>query len=208
MKIHKVILNTNDIIEQKEFYFEKLELPIVEETDFEITFQAGETLLTFQLVAYPVAAYHFAFNIPSKSLNDAKAFLDRQEIHLVEDPKTEETEFRFESWKADAIYFYDGGQNIVEFIARENISDHSDKFKILNVSEIGVPVEDVVEAKKSFVQTYGYQEYDAENTPENFCAIGDEEGLIIFVSNERPWFPTMIPAINDEVEIEVDVEEL
>lgn len=204
MKIQQVILNTNHLLEVEEFYGEFLECKVLKMNDFEIDLQTGNSILSFQLVEYPVPAYHFAFNIPKGTLAHAKKFLESKEINLIHDPETELDEFEFKDWNAKSIYFFDPGMNIVELIERDSVATSSSGFKLLSISEVGVPVENVTATAENFCNENGVSLYEKDKPTENFTAVGDEEGMVIFVKEERFWFPTNIPAINDELEILIE----
>ena len=66
--------------------------------------------------------------------------------------ETGKDEFESKSWNSDSVYFKDAAGNVLEFIARHNlknaVEEEFDSSQILNVSEIGLPSEDVVELGK------------------------------------------------------------
>ncbi len=66
----------------------------------------------------------FAFNIPENQFREAKAWLaSRVEIAR---PNGSDEIF-YDDWNAHAVYFPDPGGNLVEFIARHNLPDRSER---------------------------------------------------------------------------------
>ncbi len=97
--------------------------------------------------------------------------------------------FEFKDWQARAVYFFDPDGNILEFIGRERLRGEDHPGKIWSISEFGLQVDSVVEARRRFGLTaFGEATSD-------FAAVGDDHGLLILVSLEREWFPhTGVPA--------------
>ena len=95
-----------------------------------------------------------------------------------------ETLFDFANWNAHAIYFTDPDGNIAELIARHTLpSSRRDSFEILGISEIGLVTDDV----PGTVAQLGLPAY-RQGSPQ-FQPVGDEEGLLILVQRDRPWYP-------------------
>ena len=189
MKIKELILFTNKLDLQIDFYATVLELPIVISTPEYTSFKIGESILTFKY-RKNTTPYHFAFNIPSNKEKEALYWLkERVDILSFDDKEI----IDFSSWNAKAIYFYDLDKNIVEFISRKNIDLISEqKFsskEIYNISEIGIHSENIEETFQKLNNINESTIYSGDL--ERFCAIGDENGLFIVVnSNLKKWFPT------------------
>jgi catechol-2,3-dioxygenase len=203
MKIVELQLETHCLEELKQFYTEILELPLLEERKRTFSFQAGATKIRFCQAEPPEKPfYHFAFNIPENQLKEAKKWLSGRTTLIEKDGRDE---FRFENWNADAVYFYDPGGNIVEFIARHSLTNRSDeKFSaqsILCVSEIGYVVEDVRLFSEHIKEELNLELWDGDE--QQFAAVGDEEGLLIVVPVNRGWFPVDKPAEIHPVTVDV-----
>ncbi len=203
MKILEIQLQTHRPDELKRFYREKLGLSIIREHKRSFTIQAGASKIRFENAdADDEPFYHFAFNIPENQLADAKHWLSSRVKLFTQDGQDE---FRFASWNADSVYFYDPAGNIVEFIARHNLNNATDVpfsgKSILCVSEIGHPVDNVrlfsehIRRELQLKLWYGDER--------KFAAVGDEEGLFIIVEKERPWYPVNKPA--EDYPLSVDV---
>lgn len=189
MEIKKLILFTNNIAKQKKFYSEILELEeIKSHPDYEISFRVGNSILKF-IQSNESTPYHFAINIYSNQEQEALLWL-KERVSILTDGKTEIQNFK--SWNAKAIYFYDEDKNIVEFIARKNLNQISRKAfnskTFLEISEIGIPTKSIEKIYKKLNQEIGLSIYSGDF--DEFCAIGDEKGLIICVDQiKKRWFP-------------------
>lgn len=189
MKIEELILFTNKLDAQIDFYTTILELPIEISTPEYTSFNIGNSILTFKYKK-DATPYHFALNIPSNKEKEALYWLkERVDILSFDDKEI----IDFSSWNAKAIYFYDLDNNIIEFISRKNLELNFDqKFSsksIINISEVGLVSNEI---ELMFNKLYGINKLDVYSGDfEQFCAVGDEEGLFIIVNNKlRKWFPT------------------
>src|SRR5262245_11446066 len=144
MNITRLELLTKNLVTQRDFYFDVLELSVQLSTET-LEVQAGKTKLIFQAQSDFDSAYHFAFNIPENQFRAAKEWISNR-IPLLKD-ETRKDEFASESWNSNSVYFKDAAGNVLEFIARHDLKNavegDFDSRQILNVSEIGLPSEDV-----------------------------------------------------------------
>jgi catechol-2,3-dioxygenase len=176
---------------QRDFYAGVLGLPAVEATPGILSLRAGSSRLTFRQAPDGWSGvYHFAFNIPENQFREAKSWLSGR-VALIKDA-TGADEFRFESWNAHSVYFYDPAGNILELIARHNLENSSNKpfgdESLLAVSEIGLATEDVPGTVRLLQKELGAGIYDGAGS-DMFTAVGDEHGLVIVVKRSRAWFP-------------------
>ena len=202
MEILRLKIFSKNIEKQGLFYQEKLGLPLLKKTSQAIHFQIGNSILEIQekLHATP---YHFAINIPSNQEDQALNWL-KERVAILKDVDAEIQDFDF--WNAKAIYFYDADNNIVEFIARKNLANSSDKAfsidSLLEISEIGVPTNNIEQVYQQINTLTDLEIYDGNL--ERFCAIGDEHGLFIAINkNVKDWFPTNDKAYTSEFEMEL-----
>lgn len=190
MNIQKLELLTVDLQAQKDFYTGLLELP-VELTSSGLTIHAGETMLLFsQVPANFDGAYHFAFNIPENQYQNAKDWIASR-LSLLRD-QTGREDFHSPTWDSDSVYFSDPAGNVLEFIARHTlhnaVDDGFDSRRILNVSEIGLPSENVIGLAGELCTRLGLSVYKQEPN-ENFTPVGDDTGLFILPIRDRIWMP-------------------
>ena len=200
-------LPTQDLIAQQDFYSQVLELPVhLSAENLEV--KAGRTTLVFtQAEADFEGAYHFAFNIPENQLRAAKAWISER-IPLLHDENGQD-EFASESWNSQSIYFKDVGGNVLEFIARHNLKNPAeaefDSAQILNVSEIGLPSENVIAFAADLCSKLDIAVFKQEPN-EAFTPVGDDHGLFILAIKNRVWIPNSgVPARLLPVQVIVDV---
>jgi catechol-2,3-dioxygenase len=189
MRINRLILYTAQLEEQTSFYKDILGFKLMEKTEDHSSFKIGTSILSFYF-RETSTPYHFAFNIPSNQIKEALAWL-KQRVEILTDDMKEIQQFN--DWNAEAIYFYDKDNNIVEFIARKNLKIESNNpFRpesLLCISEIGLPVNNMERTFHHINQVKPLPIYSGDF--EVFCAAGDENGLFIILNKEkRRWFPT------------------
>ena len=196
MKIPELQLLSSNIPQTKKFYHEILGMPIIQADDLSIKISAGKSTLHFNKVNNHNPFYHFAFNIPANKFDEAFAWADNK-LELIPITPTS-TIANFKNWNAKAFYFYDNNQNIVEFIARsdlDNISDKSfDGSSVFSISEIGIVVDNAKEYSKKLLKDHGLNYFSRQPPQDDFVAIGDDNGLFIVVNNKRNWYPTSKPS--------------
>ena len=104
----------------------------------------------------------------------------------------------FETWNANAVYFYDNNNNLLEFIARKDLNNSETEIfnskQILNISEIGIVKKNPLEFGNQLIEKYGLNLFEKNQNSEMFTAIGDDNGILIIVKANRNWYPTEIPA--------------
>lgn len=190
MRIQQLELLTVDLNAQKDFYANILELP-TELTSFGLVVQTGATKILFtQAPAHFDGAYHFAFNIPENQYVSAKNWISAR-ISLLQD-KTGTEDFPSVNWNSDSVYFLDAAGNVLEFIARHNLGNAAsgdfDSSQILNVSEIGLPSENVIGFANELCAQLGVSVFKQEPN-ESFTPVGDDDGLLILPIQNRIWMP-------------------
>jgi len=186
MIIERLELLTANLEATKSFYQDVLELQLVEDKEDAFTVQAGATRIRFEETgAYDRPSYHFALNIPENKFREAKSWIQSR-VQLIQEG---DDEVFFTSWNAHSLYFEDPSGNIVEFIARHNLSNAIPRSynsgEINGVSEIGVVVDEVIPFVRS-LNEIGLPNWKEGN--EGFTPVGDERGLLIVVKKGRPWF--------------------
>jgi catechol-2,3-dioxygenase len=204
LKINSLTLYTSALEKQVNFYSNTLGLIPINYSSSFAEFKTGRTILKF-VQRQNATPYHFAINIPANKDAEALAWL-KQRAEILKSGNDELIDFK--NWNAKSIYFYDHDKNIVEFIARKNlVTQTKEAFgvnQLLEVSEIGMPVEDVGAAFGEIntiakVEIY-YGSFD------KFCAAGDEYGLFIIINkNRKKWFPTNDEAFSSDFILEGEI---
>lgn len=172
-----------------DFYSNALELSVhASSTRLEV--KAGRTDLVFFKTDGFDGAYHFAFNIPENQILAAREWLAPRAPFLKDERGNDH--FHHEGWNADAVYFKDPAGNILEFIARHDLSnavdEDFDSDQILNVSEIGLPSQDVIAFANELCSRLGLSVFKGEPNA-NFTPVGDNDGLFILPMENRIWYP-------------------
>ena len=190
MNIQKLELLSVDLLAQRDFYANILELS-AELNPSGLAVQAGGTGILFKQAPSDFeGAYHFAFNIPENQFQAAKKWLASR-IPLLRD-KSGREDFESENWNSDSIYFFDAAGNVLELIARHTLRNgvegDFDSRQILNISEIGLPSENVIGFANELSGRLGLSVYKQEPN-EAFTPVGDEQGLLILPIKDRIWMP-------------------
>jgi hypothetical protein len=207
MNITYLELPARDLMTQRDFYSQVLELPVELSAD-RLELKAGKTTLAFIRAETDFAgAYHFAFNIPENQFPAAKEWLSNR-ILLLKDESGKD-EFTSENWNSNSFYFKDAAGNVPELIARHNLRNavkrDFDSYQILNVSEIGLPSEDVIGLANELCARLGISVFQQEPN-ETFTPVGDDNGLLILPVKNRIWIPNSgVPAKLLPVKVKVYV---
>lgn len=192
MNILEIEIQTDDLKETDFFYSDILGLQLVNKEHNSISFLAGKSTLTFVKSNRLNPKYHFAFNIPNNKLDEAIIWV-MPKLTLIETPGPGIIA-NFEAWNARAIYFYDNNKNIIEFIARFDLENSTDKpfdiSSIQSISEIGIVTDTPLKLADKLVRDNNIDFFSKGPKSENFVAIGDDNGLFIVAETNRKWYPT------------------
>jgi catechol-2,3-dioxygenase len=212
MHFREVILQTASIHRTKLFYHKTLELPVTNETDDTISFQAGDSVLTFKAVTGQKPFYHIAFNITNNKFSDSFEWMNNKlDILPMENGLPIAV---YPEWNAESFYFYDNNGSILEFISRFDLPSYSpapfSPADIKEISEVGIAAGNVKETAEELNKSYQIPYFSKSKPSEHFTVLGDDHGLFIITSTGRPWVPTNKPAqhfpiivITDEGKIEL-----
>ena len=196
MNIAYLELPTKDLHAQWEYYSSVLELPVrMFEASLEVI-AGGTTLLFTKADPGFDGAYHFAFNIPENQFQASKKWIASR-IPLLADVEGKD-EFESKTWTSHSVYFKDAAGNVLEFIARHNLKNavegEFDSSQILNISEIGLPSDDVIVWANELCTKLNIPVFKQEPN-ENFTPVGDDNGLLILPHTNRIWIPNSgVPA--------------
>lgn len=195
MNIHEVQLLCADISQTRYFYHHTLGMDILYEDDLTLKLSAGLSTLVFKKDDTAGAIYHFAFNIPSNQFSQAHQWAGAN-LPLIP-VKDGDTVANFVNWNAKAFYFFDNNGNIVEFIARFDLDNHSDKpfdgSSVCSISELGIVTSAAGPYAEQLINEFGLNYFHRQPPGDGFIALGDDDGLFIIVNEHRPWYPTNRP---------------
>lgn len=209
MNLQEIALLTDNLRETETFYTEVLALEVCSRDGFSISFRAGQSILTFSESDNEHPRYHFAFNIPCNQLEEALAWTS-QRVAIITNHDGEQIT-SFDSWNAKSVYFYDNNGNVLEFIARFDLQNPSEKpftaGSIVCISEIGIVTDHPLElADKLISEQASWFEKGAKS--DQFAILGDDNGLFIIVGTGRNWYPTHVPATRHRTRIKVEIDGL
>ncbi len=194
MRIEDVHLYSPDLQAQKAFYGQTLGFP-VEMEEQRLRVETGKNRLYFYPCDGLATLYHFAFLIPTGSLEGAMDFLKAKGLSLLTYHDSEIIHFPH----GRAIYFEDADRNIAEFIERPLIQGSSHKAfdiqEVIRLNEISTCTRDTLSLAESLTTDYGIKALHTERFDTDFCWVGDHEGVILVAREGRHWLPTQRPAI-------------
>ncbi len=200
MKIARLDIKTKDLWKQHEFYSKTLGLKTYKSSGNSFEVQTGSSIL--KLTEDPsFTPYHIAFHIPSAIEKEALQWV-KQRVEILKNDKKEIVDFS--AWNAMSLYFYDADKNIMEFISRKDLYLPDTKifseYSILAIAEIGLATADIPDKFQILNRKCGLEKFDGNF--ENFCAVGDDEGLIITIDKDKKnWFPTNDEAFVSDFEL-------
>ncbi|WP_077962493.1 VOC family protein [Ensifer adhaerens] len=187
MRISRLILPASDVSKSAAFFRDVLELP----TDGN-SIQVGRSeIQLIPAVEEAPRGVHLAFNVPYERFDTAVAWL-KGRTSLQREPDGGECFALEGDWQSRSIYF-DGPDNaVLELIGRRRLRDSARNRPFSGadlscLSEVGVPSDDVDGMVAEAAWTFGVGTIGPASS--SFAAIGDDEGLLIVVAPNRPWFP-------------------
>lgn len=198
MQIRKIILQTVYLQTLKEFYSSALGLP-VNFADEKLQITIGESKLIFTEAKQSEPFYHFAINIPANKIEQAKAWLENKvQLLWIDDYQSDIADFV--TWNAKSVYFFDPAGNVLEFIARFDLDNETDRpfspQQLLSISEIGLVFNDAAFEQKTgeLLKSYSLSYFIKQPPLPKFRAVGDDRGLFVIVPQHRNWYPTDKPS--------------
>jgi len=149
VRILELRLTARNLKRQRAFYTGVLGLRVVGESSTHVTVQAGVSRLRFEVAEREAGVYHLAFTVPANRLTQARGWLLAHTRLLTQGAQDR---FTSESWNAEQVYFEDAEGNVLELIARHELSNRSavpfGPAALLSISEIGYAVPDVAATAK------------------------------------------------------------
>ncbi|UDM79889.1 hypothetical protein [Vagococcus fluvialis] len=191
MEIVKARLLTNFFNETLYFYQTKLGFTIKNQTATTFEIEIGKDLIEFtesHLEEDPF--YHFAFDIPAGSFEEAKQWLQRKVDLSTEGGNDQIT---FDILDSSSVYFEDPSGNIVEFIERRKTNPKSDvEFSaksIQGISEMSFIVDEKLEVANELLNYDVKGMFNSEVKADGLSFMTDQENkvFILLVNPGRKW---------------------
>ena len=190
MQITHAQISVPDAHATANFFEQVLGLPTSRDSA-RASIQVGASRLELDTDAGVVGHHHLAFLIPDTSFGAAKRLLlDR--VSLLQADGRDEIEASG-PWNARSLYFEAPDGTVLELIARRDLVTPTRGLgpaDVLSISEVGVAVTDVSDAVLSLARSAAIGLYAQTMPGADFSPVGDIDGLLILVSEGRPWFPT------------------
>jgi hypothetical protein len=212
MKIRKLDLQTAFLKTLQEFYSSVLQLQVDQPDERKIKIKIGDSDLIFTETATGEPFYHYAINIPSNKIEEAKGWLSTKvKLLWMDDYKNDIADFV--NWRARSVYFYDPAGNIVELIARFELNNFVTgaftSSQLLSLNEVGLVFTDENFEKEimSLENSYSLSYFDKQPPLPKFRAMGDDQGLFVIVPEHRNWYPTDKPSRTFPMIVEFDNKE-
>ncbi|MCM2137938.1 VOC family protein [Vagococcus fluvialis] len=191
MEIVKTRLLTNFFNETLDFYQTKLGFTIKNQTATTFEVEIGKDLIEFTESHLEEAPfYHFAFDIPAGSFEEAKQWLQRK-VNLSTEGGNDQ--ITFDILDSSSVYFEDPSGNIVEFMERRKTNPKSDvEFSaksIQGISEMSFIVDEKLEVANELLN-YGIRGmFNSEVKADGLSFITDQENkvFILLVNPGRKW---------------------
>lgn len=191
MRIAKASLLTNFFNETLDFYQTKLGFTIKNQTATTFEVKIGKDLIEFTESHLEEAPfYHFAFDIPAGSFEEAKQWLQRKVDLSTEGGNDQIT---FDILDSSSVYFEDPSGNIVEFIERRKTNPKSDvEFSaksIQGVSEMSFIVDEKLEVANELLNYDIKGMFNSEVKADGLSFMTDQENkvFILLVNPGRKW---------------------
>lgn len=208
MRITALAIYSQDVPRLIQHCRDLIGLTLLNQAETSATFQIGWSRFTLQHTVSPLpTVYHIAFGITPNSIIGAKTWLENRTALLRDGSGG--TQFTFSEGEANAIYWKDPDDNILELVAPvdEARPAHDTSFTsddIVGVSEIGIPTDDVITYANQLTEQHGIHPYRTVN--DSFTPMGsDVYGRLIVVKSARLWFPELIaPALPLPLSVEID----
>ena len=184
------------LAEVAQFYESALALPVTGP----LAFRVGETELELR-PSRDEPFYHFALLVPGDRFDAALEWAQTCTTLLPEP----DTVFDFDFWDAQACYFHDPAENIVELIAHRAIapSEKAGRFRpdeLVGVSEVGLVGDPPTLAA-------GLREVGLElwsGNLEELAFVGEQARTFILAPERRGWLPIARPAEPHAVEAVIE----
>lgn len=200
MEIRELKIYSSRIDEQKEFYKNVLGFQCKRNSDTKLCLQTKENTLIIEK-SEKCFYYHFAFLIPTGTVQNAINFLESRDIELLLLNKKKIIHFK----TGKSIYFYDKDENTVEFIERPSLNYPSKETfsinDIIKLNEIGLPTLEPIKTANSLMKQFGIKPININDFSESFCWVGDFNGVIIVVKEGRNWLPTDKPGVVNDFSV-------
>lgn len=187
MRITQLTLPASDVSKSAAFFRDVLELPTAAGS---VQVGWSEIRLVSAIGDAPHGV-HMAFNVPYDRFDAAIEWL-KERTPLQHEPDSGQCFVLEGHWQSKSVYFDGPDNSVLELIGRRRLTGPSGKrpfsgADLCCLSEVGLPAEDVGSVVAEAARTFGVATLGPASP--GFAAIGSDQGLLIAVAPNRPWFP-------------------
>lgn len=189
----------------KQVYATRLGLPIVRESNDQVTFALTPfTTLCFYLSNSPIAPVHFAIQVPYSSFRESVDIIRQSGLLIASWPDGHEIDETPEhgAYGGRNLYFRDGDGNLLELIAHsyipEDVIPAYGPLKALYLREIGFPVQSVSKFRSWLEDEFAFRSKDPD---EQFSFVVSGTAHAVVVDYRRPWIPIAMRALQPNMHV-------
>ncbi|MEU4195541.1 VOC family protein [Kribbella sp. NPDC026611] len=191
MKIREVAITVRRLDAAASFYRDVLRMPVEEEPD-RVTVRVGRSRLVIVRGEQFEGVHHVAFGISPHDFDHARAWL-KGRVDLIPAGGSEVI-IGPAGWDSRSVYFLGPEDILLEFIARQADAGlpatDGQVPRPFSISEIGISVPDTAAAVGEVTRALRLPTFPPQQP--GFAPVGDHDGLLIVVDQNREWFPTQV----------------
>ena len=204
MRIRQVTLTVQDLQAHARYYGDVLLLPVRTDDDRVVVEVGDSRVVLTRGPAFP-GVHHLAFGIAPADFETARTWL-RPRVSLLA-PGGDDVVPGPPGWDSRSLYFTGPEDVVLELIARDAHGDEPPTGggvpRLLHLSEVGLSVPDVPAAVRVLGDRLDLPPYPPQGP--RFAPVGDADGLLVLVEDDRVWFPTEgLRAARGPVEVVLD----
>ncbi|TCC37407.1 VOC family protein [Kribbella capetownensis] len=191
MKIREVVVTSHNLDAAATFYRDVLKMP-VEKEPARVLVTIGRSRLVIARGEQFDGVHHLAFGISPHAFDHAHAWL-KSRVALIR-AGGDDVIIGPAGWDSESVYFLGPDDTLLEFIARQADAGvpaaDGDVPRPVSISEIGISVPDTSAAVGVVTAATGLPTFPPQER--DFAPVGDHDGLLIIVDQDRVWFPTQV----------------
>ncbi|MFT4228828.1 MAG: hypothetical protein QM602_00900 [Microbacterium sp.] len=189
MLITAVTIGTSAVDALEEFHRDALQLPVDRVDDATIEVRTGTGTVRYEQRARSAGAHHLAFSFAPEDFERAREQLaTRVDLLLCDGSPVIAGP---SGWDSRSVYFTAPDGLILEYIAHEGHRGRGTSAPVpvpLGIAEVGIGVEDVPATVRELTGL-GLTPFPPQGPA--FAPVGDIDGMLIVVDQDRPWFPEL-----------------
>ncbi|MCO5224420.1 MAG: VOC family protein [Thermomicrobiales bacterium] len=187
MLLTNVRIGTTNVSALERFHREVLQLPVTNISDTTIDVEIGPGVVRYEQRDEFSGAHHLAFSVAPEDFDQVRSFLsERVDLLRVGDSSVVDGP---EGWNSRSVYFTAPDGLILEYIAHESYRGRGGDNELpapFGIAEVGIGVADVATVVGE-LGSQGLPPFPPHGS--DFAPVGDVDGLLIVVSQDRLWFP-------------------